>query len=191
MKCGFGCRPAGLHPDHNKMTSPFLQSLRSRGFATAAQVGLWVLLYLVVRHLGGSMPDFHETTGAASAPQPLVPIARFDAVTAAAPVSLPGSNVVDPFYTLYFVPPAPTPVPAPTTRKIEVTYQGYYETGAGAREAMLKVGDAFLIARPGGLLATNLYVAAAGMQSVLLTNSAGKTNLLQVNKPQTLEVPLK
>lgn len=173
------------------MPPALVQTLRSRGFAWCVHLALWVLLYLVITKVGGYTPGFHEETGIGTPAQSPVPVATLASLFA--PTSWPkpavGTNSFNPFYTRYFVPAAPPP-PA-TTRKIDVTYQGFYEAGDGPKNIIVKVDDAFVIARPGSLIATNLYVAQASMQSLTLTNLSAQTNLLLLDAKKELEVPLK
>jgi hypothetical protein len=53
------------------------------------------------------------------------------------------------------------------------------------------VADAFVVSSVGGPVATRLFVADAGMQTVVLTNDLGVTNLLRLNTRQEIEIPLK
>ena len=172
------------------MPSTLIQALRSRGFAWGVHLWLWLMLYLVLTNAGGHAPAFHDGTTGALPVQNLAPMARLDGLFAAArwPKPNSGTNNPNPFFTRYFV---PAPAPAPTTRKIEVTYQGFYETSDGPKNVVVKVGDAFVIATIGGTVATNLYVAQATMQSLTLTNPSAQTNLLQLNAKKEIEVPIK
>jgi hypothetical protein len=167
--------------------------LRSRWFAWGVHASLWVLLYVVIMNAGGHAPPFHDSRAATFPAQSSAPIGRLDGLFATAlwPKPSAGTNSANPFFTRYFV-PAPSPAaPPPTTRKIEVTYQGFYETGDSPKNAVLKIGDAFVIARIGAPVATNLFVAQATMQSLTLTNLAAQTNLLLLNAKKEIEVPVK
>jgi hypothetical protein len=101
------------------------------------------------------------------------------------------TNISNPFFTAYFVPiPSPIP-PAPTTRKIEVTYQGFYEASDLLTHAVVKIADAFVVASLGTQIATNLFVAEAGLQNLMLTNLAAQTNILILNTKKEIEVPIR
>lgn len=175
------------------MTSPFLQAIRSRGFSTAVHVGLWCVLYLAVTHLGGKTPEFRvadSTNPPAPAP---VPVGNMEGLFSPAQWPNPHTptNVPSAFYTTFFVPvPAPVP-PPPTTRKVEVTYQGFYEAGDTVKHVIVKVGDAFVAAVIGGPITTNLFVADASLQNLMLTNQAAQTNLILLNSKKEIEVPIK
>ena len=175
------------------MSSALIQLLRSRWFAWAVHAGLWLLLYLVASDFGGRAPDFRDSTASSAPAESPAPVADLGALFATArwPKPLAGTNSVEPFYTLYFVPkPSPTP-PPPTTLKLQFTYQGFYQTGDNPKNAVVKVADSFVIARVGAPLATNLFIADAAMRTLTLTNAAAQTNLLLLNVQKEIEVPLK
>jgi hypothetical protein len=173
--------------------SAFLQIVRSRWFATVVHVGLWCILYLAVTRLGGKTPDIHLADTTTPPPANPVPVATMEALFSPGQWPNPQSvtNFTNPFFTTHFVPlPSPTP-PPPTTRKVEVTYQGFYEAGDTVKHIVTKVGDLFVVAVIGAPITTNLFIADASMQSLLLTNHVSQTNLLPLNVKRDIEVPLK
>ena len=192
MKCGFGCKPLDLS-FANSMIPPLMQRMRSRWFVLGTHLGLWCVLYLAVSHLGGKTPEFRiGDTSVPPSPGP-VPTARMDSLFSSAQwtVARKATNVTSPFFTTYFVPPpSPTP-PAPTTRKVDVTYQGYYETGDEIKHVVVKVGESFIVASVGAPVSTNLFVANATLQNLLLTNQLAETNVLTLNAKKEIEVPIK
>ena len=172
------------------MTDKGLQTLRSRWLAWSIHVGLWGVLYLAVVHLSGRPPAFRETALASAGPQTAAPVAELESLLSPArPLRAPSiGDLPNPFFTRYFVPVAPPP---PTTRKIALTYQGFYQTADGANHVILKLGDTFLAVNVGGTVETNLFVAQAGMQTLILTNRSAQTNILTLNLKKEIEVPLK
>ncbi|HEY5911874.1 MAG TPA: hypothetical protein VJA21_14825 [Verrucomicrobiae bacterium] len=171
-----------------------LQILRSRWFALCVHAALWVVLYLAVLNLRGKAPGFSESAASALQPQPSLPVGKLDALFASGQISQAISNptnIPSPFFTRYFVPPAPAPPPAPTTRKIEITYQGFYQTTDGPKHAVLSVAGGLMVAQVGALVATNVYVADADLRSVVLTNTAAQTNTLTLNTKKEIEVPIR
>jgi hypothetical protein len=94
------------------------------------------------------------------------------------------------FATLHFKPPI-VPTPPPTTRRVELTYQGYYQSGDGPQRILMRLGKDMVSVPVGGVVVSNLWVASADFKSLSLTNSAGQTNVLAVNVKQDVEVPLK
>jgi len=168
------------------------QSLRSRWFVAAVHAGFWLLLYLAATSFGGKAPEFREAEAASTPAQSPAPVAKLEQLFAPGvwPKAVADTNTLNPFFTRHFIPP-PTPAPPPpTTRKIEVTYQGFYQTGDGPKHALLKLGEALSFAPIGARVATNLFVAAATMQALTLTNLAGQTNVLLLNTKKEIEVPI-
>ena|ERR1035437_5036086 len=165
------------------------RTLRNRWFVVGVHAGMWLLLYLAVAGLGGKSPDYREVDGVTSPPHGTVPVAGLERLFSSEvwPKSLIVTNRLDPFVTRYFIPPV---APPPTTRKIEVTYQGYYQTGGGAKNTIFKLGNAFQVAPIGARIATNLFIADATMQALTLTNLAAQTNILPLNTKKELVVPL-
>ena len=169
-------------------------TLRSRSFAAVLHAGLWVLLLLALIGLGGGRAlRFGEAETDPAAVTTPVPVARLEKLFAAAnwPKLVVDAGSSNLFITGYFTPPAPPPPPPPTTRKVELTYQGCYHTANGPQFALLRLGDALLSIKVGGLVTTNLYVIEATPLIVTLTNSAAQTNVLTMNTKKEIEVPLK
>ena len=169
------------------------RTLRNRWFVTGVHAGMWLLLYLAVAGLGGKAPDFRDMQGVTSPPHSPAPVAGLEHLFSPGvwPKSLNATNALNPFFTPYFIPPAPpAPPPPPTTRKIEVTYLGFYQTGGGPKNTIFKLGDAFMVAPIGARIATNLIIAEATMQALTLTNLAAQTNIVPLNTKKELVVPI-
>ena len=169
---------------------PIVQkTLRNRWFVTCVHAGLWLLLYLAVTGLGGKDPSYRETESVTNLPHSPVPVTGLERLFSSGiwPKSLVSTNRLDPFVTRYFIPPV---APPPTTRKIEVTYQGFYQTDGGAKNTIFKLGDVFLVAPIGTRIATNLFIADATMQTLTLTNLAAQTNVLSLNVKKEIVVPI-
>jgi hypothetical protein len=175
------------------MKQPLLQLLRNRWFAALVHACLWMLVFLAAFGVTGKMPDVREEEAFSVPPQDPVPVAKLAQLFSADafPRKLPGTNEVDAFYTRYFVPPpAPTP-PAPTTRKFELVYEGYYGTADGPKQTLVKLGDTFIVAPIGGRVISNLFVSDVSFQALSLTNTTGQTNMLLLNVKKEVEVPIK
>jgi|SRR4051812_16258087 hypothetical protein len=167
-------------------------TLKSRWFAILVHIGLWVLLIFALIGFSGSTPDFRDTDSLSSIPQTPIPVAGLEQLSSpgTSPKSGHDTNSLNPFFTRHFIPQqAPAP-PAPTTRKFDVTYQGFYQAEAGLRQAMVKLGDAFLVTPVGSRMLSNLFVADATHQFLTLTNSAAQTNVLPLNTKKQIEVPI-
>lgn len=176
------------------MLTLLTQMLRSRWFAVCVHAAFWLLLYLAAVQLDGKQPDFSTTSPFAASPQTPVPVAKMEPLFAARDWVSSGveTNAENPFLTRYFVPPPkPAPPPPPTTKKIPVTYQGYFITATGPKKAIVKTPEGFSLVPLGGAVVTNFYAAQATMWSLLLTNTAAETNLLLLNTQKELEVPIK
>jgi hypothetical protein len=174
------------------MLTALSQALRSRWFVVGAHAVFWVLLYFALTGVGGKSPDFREAQAFSTPSQSPAPIAKLDKLFAAGvwPKALGDTNSLNPFFTRHFIPPQTPAPPPPTTRKIEVTYQGYFQTGDGPRQAMVKLGDAFLVASVGAKLTANVFAAEATMQTLTLTNLTAQTNIIQLNTKKEIEVPI-
>jgi hypothetical protein len=171
-----------------KMPPKLGETLRSRWLALTIHISLWLLLYLAVSSLRGTAPDFHAGTAYSPAPQTPAPVAKLAGLFSSMPLPNANTNCLAPFFTSYFVPPA---APAATTRKIEVTYQGFYQAGDGPKHAVVKVAEAFVDASIGWPITTNVFVAEATIHDLILTNRTSQTNVLQLNVKKEIEVPLK
>ena len=151
-----------------------------------------MLLYLAVTGLNGKRAEFHEAPSFSAPSESPAQLARLDLLFAPEnrPKTLLNTNEISPFFTKHFIPAqTPTP-PPPTTRKVDATYQGFYETPDGPKHAIIKLGEAFIDTRVGTRVVTNFFVAEATFKSAILTNLAGQTNLLPINTKKEIEVPL-
>jgi len=172
-----------------RMTWAITRLVRSRWFAGCIHAGLWLLLYLAVTNLGGKALDYHEADSSSNPPQspiPVAPLARLFAPDVW-PQTLGDTNTLNPFFTRHFIPPQPAP---PTTRTIELTYQGFYQTGDGTKQVIFKLGDAFTAAPVGAKVATSLFLAEATIQALTLTNEAAQTNIVPLNVKKAIVVPI-
>lgn len=176
------------------MSTALQQILRSRWFVLCLHAALWVFLYLGITGLRGKPPGFKPVASSSTQAQPALPIPKLEPLFASGlvrqAISSP-TNALNPFFTRYFVPPAPPAPPPPTTRKLEVTYQGFFQTANGPKHAVLNLAGGLMYVRVGALVATNVYVADATLQSVVLTNTSSQTNTLTLNTKKEIEVPIR
>ena len=171
-----------------------IDTLRSRWLTWAIHGGLWGLLALTALRWGGRTPAFRGNTGSSQPAESPAPVARLTTLFASTsfPTTMATTNSTNPFYTTYFIPaPSPAPPPPPTSRKVDFTYQGYFETEGAPPNAIVKMDENFVITTVGRMIAQNLFVAQASMQTLLLTNANAQTNLLQLNVKKEIEVPIK
>jgi len=173
-----------------RMTPAITRMVRSRWFAACIHASLWLLLYLAVTNLGGKALDYHEADSSSNPPQSPVPVAPLAQLFAPDvwPKALGDTNTLNPFFTRHFIPPQAAP---PTTQTIELTYQGFYQTGDGTKHAIFKLGEAFVAAPVGAKVANSLFLAEATMQALTLTNQAAQTNIVPLNVKKAIVVPIR
>lgn len=169
----------------------------SRVFLVALLIGALVLLVMTASELGGELPNRAELK---SRPNPMdvtVMVRKIETLFAPATLTSlrPVTNGVSPFYTTHFQPPGPPPK-APdsastnsATKKIQLTYQGVYQTAAGEKKAFVKVGDKTVVGSVGAKIVSDWTVAEIALRTLILKNAAAQTNLLEFNMPKEIEVP--
>jgi hypothetical protein len=168
------------------------QILRSRWFTALVHAGLWLLLFLGVKSFGGKSPALRDTVALSTPAESPAPVAKLERLFSPGiwPRIVSDTNTTSLFFTRHFIPP-PTPTPQPpTTRKIEITYHGFYETGGGPRHVMVKLADALVDRLLGDRVSTNWFIGGATFQALTLTNAAAQTNLLPLNIKKEIEVPI-
>lgn len=168
-------------------------ALRSRWFAGAVHAAAWLLLLLILLHAGGRQPPYREARYDPASVTSPVPVARLESLFAtpqavASATNTPAARSV--FDTAYFIPPTAPPPPPPTTRKIELTYLGFFRTGDQPPRALLRFGDALASVPVGGAVATNWHIAAVTASALTLTNTGAQTNSCALNAKLVLEVPI-
>jgi hypothetical protein len=174
------------------MKPVLFQTLRSRWLAGCVHAGLWVLLLLAVSSFGGKSPEYRDATAVSTPVQSPAPVSKLSNLFSPGvwPATPADTNLLNPFFTRHFIPlqtPAPPP---PTTRKVELTYQGFYQGVNGARHVVVKVADGFVATPVGAKITANLFAAEATMKALTLTNPAAQTNLLLLNTKKEIEVPI-
>ncbi len=169
-----------------------VQTLRGRRFAILVHAGFWLLLYLAAVGLGGKAPVYRDAIAISAPAQSPAPVAKLPTLFSPGgwPKPVADTNLVSAFYTRHFIPPPTPPPPAPTTRKIEVTYLGFYQSEGGPQQVMVRLADEFLNQPVGAHISTNWLVGLATMQTLILTNLAGQTNVLPLNVKKEIEVPI-
>ena len=166
------------------------KALRNRWFVVGVHAGLWFLLYVTLTHLGGKAPDFREADAVANPPQSPAPVAGLERLFLPGiwPKTLVQTNLLNPFYTTYFDLPPPPP---PTTRKINVAYNGFSQINEGIKQVGYKLDNVFNIAPIGTQIATELFIADATIQTLMLTNVAAQTNIIGWNTNKDIIIPIK
>jgi hypothetical protein len=169
-------------------------TLRNRWFALLVHGGLWLLLIATLSSLDRARIRYSQASTLTPLTTNLVPIARIEhAAKLFSTPRPPGAdtNMIDPFFTRHFSPPVTPSPPPPTSRKIELIYQGFYETEGAPRHAFIRLGDILLAAPAGSNFAANLFISGMDASSLKLTNQAGQTSVLGLNVKKEVEVPAK
>lgn len=170
------------------------ETLRSRWFSTCLLAGLLLLIGLAVVGIGfgGRTLKFTEADPNSAGVTTPVPVAKLQKLFDYAnwPKNVVDPATMNPFVTTHFIPQVVAVAP-PTTRKYDITYQGYYETAGGPRRVMIRLGETLTNLTIGSPIVTNLWVADAAFKKLTLTNSAFQTNVLELSVKKEVEVPLK
>lgn len=172
----------------------------SRVFSIALLIAALVLLVLAASDLGGELPNRAGLKSRPSPPDATMLSRKIEALFSPATLQAlrPATNGASPFYTTHFQPlaapppktPDPTPAPAkPATKKIQLTYQGVYQTAAGEKKAFVKVGDGLVVGTVGAKVVADWAVAEIALRTLILKNTASQTNILNFNVPKEIEIP--
>lgn len=105
----------------------------------------------------------------------------------------PLTNAGNPFFTLAIrpTPPPQPPPPPPATKKVDLTYRGFFETSAGVRKALVQVADKQVLAGVGEPVVSEYTVLSIGLGQLALTNKSGAAVQLPFRTNQSLEIPAK
>lgn len=143
------------------MTTPF-----DRGYVLIAGVVAIVVLVVVLllSDFGGelpALPRFVPPTTIGSFGPTDNRLGQLFAPAALAVVA-PATNLPAPFVTAYFQPPPPPPPPPPDikkTRKVTLTYNGFFETSSGEKRAYVLVGGASSLLTLGAPVVSDLMIS--------------------------------
>lgn len=155
--------------------------------------GLLLLLGVTLvgwRHLDPALEGVRPDPGGAVVHPAAVQARQFFGWPAAA-AWRPLTNANNPFFTLAIQPPPPPkpPPPPPATRKVEVTYRGFFETSARVRRAVIQVADKQWIAGRGDKVLTTFAVTEIELRHLSATNGTGGVVKLEFNKTVPIEIP--
>ena len=174
------------------MTPVLVQTLRSRSFAASVHAGLWLLLYLAVTQFGGKAPPLRDSLPLSVPAQTPAPVAKLDHLFAAGvwPKTIVDTNLPSAFFTRHFIPPPTTPPAPPTTRMIDITYLGFFQTADAPKNVIVKMADSFIVRAIGTRVATNWFVADATALALTLTNTVATNTVVPLNAKKEIEVPI-
>jgi hypothetical protein len=167
----------------------------SHAFLAAILVGGLTLLVLVVSDLGGKLPNRTELKSRSNSTDVAMLVHKMEATIS--PATLAAShlttNGVSPFYTTHFQPPAPptkTPGPVaakPSPKKIQLVFQGVYQTAAGEKKAFVKVGDAVVVGTVGTKVVSDWTISEITLRTLTLKNAVAQTNILEFKVAKEIE----
>src|SRR4051812_45387163 len=166
-----------------------IQTLRSWWLAVVVHLGLWLLLFLAVSRLGGKAPPYKDSVALSSPAQSPAPVAKLERLTAPGiwPAILQNTNAPTLFFTKHFIPAAAPAPPAPTTKKIDITYSGFFDTPDSPRQVFVRLAEVLVVQPPGTRITTNWFIGPTGINSLTLTNLAGQTTVLPLNDKKQIE----
>lgn len=159
---------------------------RNTWLSVAIAIALTVLAVAALLNLRGRLPILKPLPERNPAPIRLSHESEergWEALDSALKASLP-TNVINPFYTLYFQPPPPPP-----TKKVTLQYQGCLVSSKGVGRAYVLVDKSLLILTNGARVVADHAISEIGVTNLTLTNSAGVTNILRFRTKTVLEVP--
>jgi hypothetical protein len=167
------------------MISRFLQ--RNFWIAAASLAGLLTLLVLTAISLGGRVPALKPLGNPSAVTNDRPTLRQVEGWFQAASLTnlLAQTSGPGPFFTLHFQPPPP-----PTTRRVQLTYHGNITPSAGSRRAFVRVGTNSLVFVAGAHVVADHGILDIAQRTLILTNAAGQTNVLEFNIPKVLEVPI-
>ena len=162
---------------------------KDRWLAVLFLVGILSLIVLVLAQYRIGLPEFPEASAGRTPRTSGVPVDRIQALFAT-PSTNPGTLLADeanPFYTTFF---APKPAAPPATRKIALTYQGFYETANGERRAFMKSDEALLVGGVESNVIGNLVIEDIQLRTLRLRGGTAGSNVLEFNAAREIEIPL-
>lgn len=166
-------------------------------FLVVLLIGTIVLLVLVASEFGGGLPERAEIKARPNPTDATVLVGKIESLFSPATFKalVPATNQVSPFYTAHFQPSGssakvPDPVSTkPATKKIQVIYQGVYQTAAGEKKAFMKVGEESVVGNVGAKVVADWTVAEIALRTLTLQSASAQTNQLEFNVPKEIEVP--
>lgn len=167
----------------------------SRAFLILLLISALVLLVMVALELGGNLPVRSALKGRRDSTDVPKLVQRMEALFSPATLTAlhPATNSASPFYTSYFQPatpaPAAKPAPAPAAKKIQLTFQGVYQTSGGEKKAFVKVGNDLVVGSVGAKVFADWTIADIALRTLTLKNAAAQTNVLEFDVSKEFDLP--
>jgi hypothetical protein len=165
---------------------------RSHAITAGIVVLALLLLVMVLRDLGGelpALPRFVPSTAVGTLSPTDHRLGQLFAPAALMAVS-PATNLPPPFTTTYFQPPPPPPkADVKKTRKVALTYNGYFETAAGEKRAYLMVGGAMAMLPVGAPVISDLMLSNIQRAQLTLRRAVTQEVVVPFRGTTEIEVP--
>ena len=100
----------------------------------------------------------------------------------------PATNLPTPFTTTFFQPPPPPP--AKKTRKVKLTYHGFFETAAGEKRAFVNVGGATTLLSLGAPVVSDLMISNIQRLELTLRRAVTQEVVIPFRGSTEVEVPI-
>lgn len=159
----------------------------------AILIVLWLVVQLVLalRYWGEALPNPPELPSFSAAANRLHRVNQLrEPFTLSSFTQLaPALEMNNPFFPNPTQPPPPPPPAPPAPPKVDLLYQGMYETSLGQKYAYLQVGTNLLVGTNGSSLLTNFTLAEINLRNVLVRDAAGKKYMLEFNVKKSFELP--
>jgi hypothetical protein len=103
----------------------------------------------------------------------------------------PATNLPAPFLTTYFQPPPPPPLDpnVKKTRKVSLTYNGFFETATGEKRAYVLVGGALALLPSGGQVISDLMISNIQRTQLTLKRAATQDVVVPFRGSTEIEIP--
>lgn len=169
-----------------------MTSLLDRSSLMAAGILATALLILILlaRDLSDALPDlprFEPSTGAGIVGPTNARLPELFGLTSVA-ASVQASNLPSPFSTTFFQPPPPPP--PKKTRKVNLTYNGYFETAAGQKRAYVTVGENLEMLSLGAPVVADVMISNIVRTELILQQAGTQTVVIPFRTSKEVEVPV-
>lgn len=171
------------------MTNLFDRSYLITGGICAA--GL-VVIILLARDFGGRLPDpprFEPAAGPAGVGPTNNRVRELFQLQVLAEAR-PATNLPPAFLTTFFQPPPP-PANAKRTRKVALTYAGFFQTATGEKRAYIVVGGPIpTVFAPGATVVSDLVLTNLDRLNLTLQRGATQQVVIPFRGTTEVEVPI-
>lgn len=164
---------------------------RSYGVAAAVFTAGLLVLILLVQDFGDSptnLPRFEPVATTIALGPTNSRLADLFTPAALAASAL-ATNLPPPFATTFFQPPPPKPAPAKKTRKVTLTYNGFFETSSGEKRAYVMVGGALAMLPPGAPVVSDLMISNIQRAELTLMRAGTQAVTVPFRGSQEVEIP--